>query len=118
MWVIDDSQIQMISDAMRAEFEQRAFNYISKKLTELNVFFYEKWLDGLINSQMAKLIKWDIVDENIALEFMWLSVNYDFLLTDDFDKQCSDIIMIQKDDESKIEMIIEYIKTEGYVSKY
>lgn len=110
--------MQMISDFMRREFERRAFYNMSKKMRELDIFFHEKWLKELINIQMNKLIKWNIMDEDAAMEFMWLSMSYDFILTDDFDKQYSDLIVIQKDDKSKIEMIVEYIKKEGYVSKY
>ncbi len=118
MWIIDNQQMQKISESMRVEFEKRAHAELTKMFVQRKVLFDTNKLKEIIILQMENIIKYQITDENAAIEFIWLTINYEQLFIPEIQEECRMKITRYKEDHLKIGAITEYINSEGYVSKY
>lgn len=108
MWIITDKQLEKISQAMRLEFEKRAYYACKYLVAEQREYCSEEEIKQIIHLQTGKIMRYNIADEELSIEFIELSLKCPVLCTEIFDKKVDKLLLESTNDSEKIDIIINY----------
>jgi hypothetical protein len=107
MWTITDEQLTKISQSMREEFEKRAFYVLSKENCTTNIL--ERDIRQNISKQMERIMRYNITNEEYAIEFIRLSFIHPILQEQKWDEFLEkELFNDEKSNSEKIEILSNY----------
>jgi len=108
MWTITDKQLRNISSTMRSEFEKRAYFVLSKE--DCTKELSDDFVKQNIHTQMERIIKYNIKDEELAIQFIRLSFEYSILQNEEWDESIGQELLSNENDENKkLEILADYL---------
>ena len=108
MWTITDEQLRNISNTMRSEFEKRAYFVLSKE--DCTKELSDDFVKQNIHTQMERVIKYNIKNEELAIQFIRLSFEYPVLQNETWDEFIEQKLLGNENDENKkLEVLTDYL---------
>ena len=93
---------------MRSEFEKRAYFALSKE--DCTKEMSEDFVKQNIHKQMDRIIKYDIKNEDLAIQFIRFSFEYPILQEEKWDESIEqELLSYEKDENEKIEVLTDYL---------